>query len=139
MKQQSPKLTIKTVWKNLTKINFLHTILATYMICTGFILLLNKTYFIWPPALTLFLNDDIIGFIGILDGLGVFYWASINSLNKRLNQLLLLTAGGFVSMLAFFEMGHAIFLGLPRMYVKAIDDIVVFLLIQYIAKHSVTK
>lgn len=137
--QHPNHLTIKQFLSNLILKNSLHSILAFYLMSVGISLLVNDQYFIWPPYLEAVLNDDIVGFMAILDSALLFYWAGTDSQSTVLNRIMLLIAGGFIIALTLLELGHAIYVGLPRMYAKAASDFTMFLLVQYIARASNTK
>jgi len=77
-----------------------HAVLAIGMIAIGLFLIINDHYFIWPPHYSDWLNDDIVGFLFIIDGLGIGGWVLWETQLAVTNRLLLTTDGnseGFMS------------------------------------------
>lgn len=56
----------------------LHAIVGLDLMVTGLILLMHHKYFFWPPwpeIIIDILNDDLVGAIGMLTGIGLIWWA----------------------------------------------------------------
>ena len=75
-----------------------HCIVGLSLILNGIVLVTNTRYFFWPPQpefITDFLNDDIVGYTGILIGIGMIYWAYQESGSVNLNRFLLAGSSAF--------------------------------------------
>lgn len=89
-----------------------HCIVGLSLILNGMVLVTNRHYFFWPPQprfITDFLNDDIVGYTGILIGIGMIYWAYQESGSVNLNRFLLAGSSAFYTMLGLTELMHSVF------------------------------
>lgn len=121
-----------------------HCIVGLSLILNGMVLVTNTRYFFWPPQprfVTDFLNDDIVGYTGILIGIGMIYWAYQESGSVNLNRFLLAGSSAFYTMLGLTELMHSIFANpfTPRMEWGAVSDLIMVLATLYMAKESPTK
>ena len=122
----------------------LHAIVGLDLLATGLILLTNRSYFFWPPHprfVTDFLNDDIVGYTGILIGVGMIHWAYQEHDSYKMNRFLLASSSSFYTMLGLTELMHSIFAHpfTPRMEWDAISDLIMVLATLYMARESPTR
>lgn len=121
-----------------------HCIVGISLILNGIILVINRHYFFWPPSpkfITAFLNDDIVGYTGVLLGLGMIYWAYQESGSLNMNRFLLAGSSAFYTMLGLTELMHSIFAfpSTPRMMWGSVSDLIMVLATLYMARESPTK
>lgn len=125
--------------KQRLKTNTLHIIIGCAIALIGLELWLNKGYFFWPPNASSVLNDDVVGFFGTALGCGIVLWSFSRDQNPKTNQIFLTLATAFMTLLAFVELGHALFMHYPRIFTNVITDVALIAVIMYIARHSDTK
>lgn len=121
-----------------------HCIVGVSLILNGIVLITNRHYFFWPPRpeyITAFLNDDVVGYTGILLGIGMIYWAYQEHGSVRLNSVLLAGSSAFYTLLGLTELMHTLFASpyTPRMEWSAIGDLVMVLATLYMSKESPTR
>lgn len=121
------------------KNNPLHLILGLDLIATGFMLLTHHQYFFWPPnwqALLNIENNSIVGFVGIMTGIGLICWGAGLIEANRANQVLLALTAAYLTWMGCTELMHAAFapLNTPRMYTSGFQDLTMVLLSLYLAK-----
>ena len=80
-----------------------HTVLAIGMVAIGLFLIVNDHYFIWPPHYSEWLNDDIVGFLFVIDGLGIGGWVLWETQLAAVNRLLLTTTSFLMSFLTMLQ------------------------------------
>lgn len=119
----------------------LHLIVGLDLIVTGIILMTNDRYFFWPPhpkIITLLLNDDVVGAVGILTGVGLMAWTCVKAKSIKANRLMIAIATGYYTILSMTEFAHAFFAsqGEPHMFVSGTGELVMALLTLYMAKQS---
>lgn len=121
-----------------------HCIVGLSLIFNGIVLAISTHYFFWPPHpkfITDFLNDDVVGYTGILLGIGMIYWAYQESGSYKMNRFLLASSSAFYTMLGLTEMMHTLFAHpfTPRMEWGAISDLIMVLVTLYMARDSPTR
>lgn len=121
-----------------------HCIVGLSLVLNGVVLIGNQHYFFWPPRprfITAFLNDDIVGYTGILLGIGMIYWALQEHGSIRLNSVLLTGSSAFYTLLGLTELMHSLFANpyTPRMEWSAVGDLVMVLATLYMSKESPTR
>ncbi|AZA15992.1 hypothetical protein J7U02_03920 [Lactobacillus delbrueckii subsp. lactis] len=121
-----------------------HCIVGLSLIFNGIVLAISTHYFFWPPHpkfITDFLNDDVVGYTGILLGIGMIYWAYQENGSYKMNRFLLASSSAFYTMLGLTEMMHTLFAHpfTPRMEWGAISDLIMVLVTLYMAKESPTR
>lgn len=121
-----------------------HCIVGLSLILNGIVLITNSHYFFWPPQpkfITDFLNDDVIGYTGILLGIGMIYWAYQESGSFKLNRFLLAGSSAFYTMIGLTELMQIIFANsfTPRMEWGEISDLIMALVTLYMARESPTR
>ncbi|TLF29012.1 hypothetical protein FEI10_14795, partial [Lacticaseibacillus casei] len=82
----------------------MHTVLAIGIVAIGLFLIINDHYFIWPPHYTDWLNDDIVGFLFVIDGLGIWGWVLWETQLAVINRLLLTTTSFLMSFLTILQL-----------------------------------
>jgi hypothetical protein len=80
-----------------------HIALAIGMIAIGLFLIINDKYFVWPPHYSVWLNDDIVGFLFVMDGLGIGGWVLWETQLAVTNRLLLTTTSFLMSFLTILQ------------------------------------
>ena len=111
------------------------------LIATGLILINDDRYFFWPPhpkIIMAILNDDIVGAIGTLAGLGLIWWACSKVKSVKANHWLITMATGYYTILSMTEFSHALFspMGEPHMLISGMGELVMALVTLYMAKQS---
>ncbi|WP_289932854.1 hypothetical protein [Lactobacillus delbrueckii] len=119
----------------------LHIIVGLDLIATGLILINNSRYFFWPPhpkIIIAILNNNAVGAIGTLIGLGLIWWACSKGKSVKANHLLITNATGYYTILSMTEFSHALFSkwGEPHMFISGIGELVMALMTLYMAKQS---
>ena len=122
----------------------LHAIVGLDLLVTGLILLSHRRYFFWPPWPAWVIeaeNGVAVSLIGVVAGLGMFYWAVSTEKSIKLNQVLIPTASAYFTFLAVTEFLHGFFapLGTPHMYTGALSELIMTLITLYMAKTSPTR
>lgn len=121
-----------------------HCIVGFSLILNGFVLTISTRYFFWPPHpkfITNFLNDDIVGYTGILIGIGMIHWAYQEHGSYKMNRFLLASSSSFYTMMGLTELMHLLFARpfTPRMEWGAVSDLVMVLVTLYMARKSPTR
>lgn len=129
---------LKQVLTKLVK-HGMHSIIGLDLVLLGLNLMINDSYFNYPPFATSFLNDDVIGFIGISIGVGLLIWASTNDKNLKVLMWLMTFAGGFLIMLSVLEIAHSLVNGLPHATTAFISTFSLFLVVLYMAFKTNTR
>lgn len=116
----------------------LHVIVGLDLIATGLILMNNDRYFFWPPIITAILNDDVVGAIGTLIGIGLIWWAYSKVKSVNVDHWLITIATGYYTILSMTEFSNALFspMGEPHMFMSGIGELVMALVTLYMAKQS---
>ena len=90
-----------------------HVILGLGLIGVGLILICNDFYFFWPPFMSRFFNDDLIGGIFMIIGILVIKWA-LDNRNK-------------IALEATAEFCHGYVSGHPHMFTAGFLEVIVLL------------
>lgn len=61
---------IKQLWQT-AKLNLLHLILGLLLTSMGIVLLVNDSFFYWPPEWQWFFNNDLVDAFAIIVGIGL--------------------------------------------------------------------
>ena len=110
-----------------------HTTLAIGMIAIGFFLIINDYYFIWPPHYSDWLNDDIVGFLFIIDGLGIGGWVLWEKHLATINRLLLTATSFLMSFLTILQFLTSISTGI---YSNWISNAIITAFVLILARRS---
>lgn len=139
MKRKSLKKLI-----NSAKQNILHVIIGADLAVIGIMLLSHHHYFFWPPQpewITAVENDSVVGFVGLVTGIGLISWAFDDSRPIRINRILVSTASAYYALLGTTELLHGLFSpwGMPNMMTAGFSELALLLVTLYMAKISPTK
>lgn len=110
-----------------------HTALAIGMIAIGLFLIINDHYFIWPPHYSDWLNDDIVGFLFVIDGFGIGSWVLGETQFAVTNRLLLTTTSFLMSFLTILQFLTSISTGI---YLNWISNAIITALVLILARRS---
>lgn len=110
-----------------------HTALAVGMVAIGLFLIINDHYFIWPPHYSDWLNDDIVGFLFIADGLGIGGWVLWETQLAVTNRLLLTTTSFLMSFLTILQFLTSISTGI---YSNWISNAIITAFVLILARRS---
>ena len=120
------------------KLNPLHTVLGSLMIVLGIVLLINDSFFYWPPELQWFFNNDLVDAFAIITGTGLIAFVLIGGQNQLANAVLLSLSAFFLTVIAVLATGHAIVYRNAWYLIVAILLVGFLFIIQYLATHSHT-
>ena len=110
-----------------------HTALAIGMVAIGLFLIINDKYFVWPPHYSDWLNDDIVGFLFIIDGLGIGVWLLWETQSAMTNRLLLTTTSFLMSFLTILQFLNSISTGI---YSNWISNAIITAFVLILARRS---
>ena len=107
-----------------------HAALAIGMVAIGLFLIINDHYFIWPPHYSDWLNDDIVGFLFVIDGLVIGGWETQLAVT---NRLLLTTTSFLMSFLTMLQFLTSISTGI---YSSWISNAIITAFVLILARRS---
>ena len=110
-----------------------HTALAIGMVAIGLFLIINDHYFIWPPHYSDWLNDDIVGFLFVVDGLGIGGWVLCEERSAVVNRLLLTTTSFLMSFLTMLQLLTTVATGI---YTSWISNAIITAFVLIMARRS---
>ena len=110
-----------------------HTALAIGMIAIGLFLIINDKYFVWPPHYSDWLNDDIVGFLFVIDGLCIGGWVLGEAQLAVTNRLLLTTTSFLMSFLTMLQFLTSISTGI---YSSWISNAIITAFVLILARRS---
>ena len=104
----------------------------------------HRHYFFWPPQpewITASENDSVVGFVGIVTGIGLISWVFDEKKPIELNRLLVSTASAYYALLGTTELMHGLFApqGVPNMMTAGTTELALLFVTLYMAKISPTK
>lgn len=114
----------------------MHIVLGIGLIGIGIWLIVNDLFFIWPPELLDFANDDIWGFSFILTGLGLLLWVTDNKRTVRWGKILLSVTSWLMTYLTVYQFliwtvtGH---------YMSWISNAIITAIVLLVARESDTR
>lgn len=111
----------------------MHTVLAIGIIAIGLFLIVNDHYFIWPPRYVAWLNDDIVGFLFVIDGIGIGGWVLWETQLAVINRLLLTTTSFLMSFLTILQLLTSISTGI---YTSWISNAIITAFVLILARRS---
>ena len=111
----------------------MHTVLAIGIVAIGLFLIINDHYFIWPPHYADLLNDDIVGFLFVIDGLGIWGWVLWETQLAVINRLLLTTTSFLMSFLTILQLLTSISTGI---YTSWISNAIITAFVLILARRS---
>lgn len=126
------------------KQNILHIIIGANLAVIGTMLLVHHHYFFWPPQpewVTAIENDSVVGFVGLVTGIGLISWAFDEKKPIELNRILVSTASAYYALLGTTELLHGLFSpqGVPNMITAGVTELALLFVTLYMAKISPTK
>lgn len=81
-------------------------VLGLALIGVGFIVLADDRYFGFPPEWVGVMNSDVVGFIGIVTGIGLIVWSAYGRWSPNINGILLVGSVFFWTAISVFEGLH---------------------------------
>nr|WP_329513410.1 hypothetical protein [Lactobacillus paragasseri] len=128
---------IKQLWQT-AKLNLLHLILGLLLTSMGIVLLVNDSFFYWPPEWQWLFNNDLVDAFAIIVGVGLIAFVFAGGRSQLANAVLLACSAFFLMMLTVLQLGH-VFVAHDYSRLLSIVAIVAWLLvIQYLAVFSKT-
>lgn len=128
---------IKALWQT-AKLNLLHLILGSLLTAFGIVLLVNDSFFYWPPEWQWFFNNDLVDAFAIIVGIGLIAFVFAGGRSQLANAVLLACSAFFLMMLTVLQLGH-VFVAHDYSRLLSIVALIGWLLvIQYLAVFSKT-
>lgn len=128
---------IKTIYHRL-KLNPLHFILGCMILAMGISLMVNDTFFYWPPQWQWLFNNDLVDCVAIIIGLGLIIFVLLGGQNQIANAILLTFSTFFLTMLVILQLGHVLVMHDYNRLLSIIALTGWIFVIQYLATHSKT-
>ena len=123
---------------NRLKLNPLHFILGLMIMAMGIVLLINDSFFYWPPEWQWFFNNDLVDAFAIIVGTGLITFTFVGGKNQIANAVLLALSAFFITMLIILQLGHVLVIHDYSRLLSIIALIGWLLVIQYLTTHSKT-
>ena len=128
---------LSKVWENI-KNNLLHFILGLMLASMGIVLLLNDSFFYWPPEWQWFFNNDLVDAFAIIIGIGLIAFVFAGGRSQLVNAVLLSCAAFFLMMIVALQLGHVIVFHDYSRLLSVVAIVAWLLVIQYLAVFSRT-
>lgn len=128
---------IQTLWQ-IAKLNLLHLILGCLLTAMGIVLLMNDSFFYWPPEWQWFFNNDLVDAFAIMVGIGLIAFVFSGGKSQLANAVLLACSAFFLMMLVVLQMGHVFIVHDYSRLLSIVALIGWLLVIQYLAVFSKT-
>ena len=128
---------IKTLWQT-AKLNLLHLILGSLLTAFGIVLLVNDSFFYWPPEWQWLFNNDLVDAFAIMVGIGLIAFVFSGGKSQLANAVLLACSAFFLMMLTVLQLGHVLVMHDYSRLLSIIALIGWLLVIQYLAVFSKT-
>ena len=128
---------LSKVWENI-KNNLLHFILGLMLASIGIVLLLNDSFFYWPPEWQWLFNNDLVDAFAIIIGIGLIAFVFAGGRSQLVNAVLLACAAFFLMMLVVLQLGHVLVFHDYGRLVSIVAIVAWLLVIQYLAVFSKT-
>ncbi|MFR0563369.1 hypothetical protein [Lacticaseibacillus paracasei] len=110
-----------------------HVVLGIGVIAIGLFLIINDHYFIWPPRYVAWLNDDIVGFLFITDGLGLGSWVLFEDQSAKTNRLWLTVTSFLMSFFTVLQLLTSVATGI---YFSWISNAIITAVVLIVARRS---
>ncbi|MBD5431897.1 MAG: hypothetical protein HDR41_05570 [Lactobacillus sp.] len=104
----------------------------------GIILLINDSFFYWPPEWQWFFNNDLVDAFAIIVGTGLITFTFVGGKNQIANAVLLALSAFFITMLIILQLGHVLVIHDYSRLLSIIALVGWLLVIQYLTTHSKT-
>ena len=128
---------LSKVWENI-KNNLLHFILGLILASMGIVLLLNDSFFYWPPEWQWFFNNDLVDAFAIIIGIGLIAFVFAGGRSQLVNAVLLACAAFFLMMIVALQLGHVLVFHDYSRLLSVVAIVAWLLVIQYLAVFSKT-
>lgn len=128
---------IKQLWQT-AKLNLLHLILGLLLASMGIVLLLNDSFFYWPPEWQWFFNSDLVDAFAIIVGIGLIVFVFAGGKSQLVNAVLLSCAAFFLMMIVVLQLGHVLVFHDYSRLLSVVAIVGWLLVIQYLAVFSKT-
>ena len=128
---------IKQLWQT-AKLNLLHLILGLLLTSMGIVLLVNDSFFYWPPEWQWLFNNDLVDAFAIIVGIGLIAFVFAGGRSQLANAVLLACSAFFLMMLTVLQLGHVLVMHDYSRLLSIIALIWWLLVIQYLAVFSKT-
>lgn len=128
---------IKQLWQT-AKLNLLHLILGLLLTTMGIVLLVNDSFFYWPPEWQWFFNSDLVDAFAIIVGIGLIVFVFAGGKSQLVNAVLLSCAAFFLMMIVVLQLGHVLVFHDYSRLLSVVAIVGWLLVIQYLAVFSKT-
>lgn len=128
---------IKQLWQT-AKLNLLHLILGLLLTSMGIVLLVNDSFFYWPPEWQWFFNSDLVDAFAIIVGIGLIVFVFAGGKSQLVNAVLLSCAAFFLMMIVVLQLGHVLVFHDYSRLLSVVAIVGWLLVIQYLAVFSKT-
>lgn len=128
---------IKTLLQT-AKLNLLHLILGGLLIAWGIVLLVDDSFFYWPPEWQWLFNNDLVDAFAIIVGVGLISFVFAGGRSQLANAVLLACSAFFLMMLTALQLGHVFVVHDYSRLLSIVALIGWLLVIQYLAVFSKT-
>lgn len=128
---------IKILWQT-ARLNLLHLILGSLLTAFGIVLLVNDSFFYWPPEWQWLFNNDLVDSFAIMVGIGLIAFVFSGGKSQLANAVLLACSAFFLMMLTVLQLGHVLVMHDYNRLLSIVALIGWLLVIQYLAVFSKT-
>ena len=128
---------IKILWQT-AKLNLLHLILGSLLTALGIVLLVNDSFFYWPPEWQWLFNNDLVDAFAIMVGIGLIAFVFAGGRSQLANAVLLVCSAFFFMILTVLQLVHVLVMHDYSRLLSIIALIGWLLVIQYLAVFSKT-
>ncbi|MDY3300182.1 hypothetical protein FOF70_06780 [Lactobacillus gasseri] len=104
----------------------------------GIVLLVNDSFFYWPPEWQWFFNNDLVDAFAIIVGIGLIAFVFAGGKSQLANAVLLACAAFFLMMLVVLQLGHVLVVHDYSRLLSIVAIVAWLLVIQYLAVFSKT-
>jgi hypothetical protein len=104
----------------------------------GIVLLVNDSFFYWPPEWQWFFNNDLVDAFAIIVGIGLIAFVFAGGKSQLTNAVLLACAAFFLMMLVVLQLGHVLVVHDYSRLLSIVAIVAWLLVIQYLAVFSKT-
>lgn len=87
--------------------NPLHFVIGFALSCMGIDLIRNRHYWVYPPSITTFTNDDAVGTVILIIGLSILFWVIAHkptSFYHEVDNILLIPAAVSTSFVGIYQL-----------------------------------
>lgn len=113
------------------KANPMHLTLGITLLFLGVFLIGHDHYFVWPPVAVGVANNDFVGGLFILAGIGMTYWVFSKSQSIKLNHFLLIVASMLMMLLTAYQLLHWFVAGIEMPWISNLALTVIIINLAY--------